>query len=172
MRQVILTVGPMCSGKTTCCKELLELDPELVLVSRDDICREKFGGIWLSAGQHDRAWDVVWDKLEELLRQENVRILLDAWNSGPKARSGMVSALKQMGADKVTAWYFNTPEDTCVEWFIHRESDERAVEYRSRYRNFHSHPVTLDQGFDRIITTDAELCSSEDLVIISTILKL
>ena len=43
MRTVILTVGPRGSGKSTFCKKVIQLDPSIMMVSRDEIIKEHIG---------------------------------------------------------------------------------------------------------------------------------
>ena len=182
MRKVILTVGPQCAGKSSFCQKAVALDPDIILVSRDAICIELFGSVWLSpyTGGHLVAWEKMWEILKEHLKQESVRILLDAWNDSPESRRKMTTKLRQMGVDRIEAWHFITPENVCFEWFFQREIPNyigRMKKYHMDnycrvYRAFQKYPVDVEQGFDRIVRIDASTKSPEHVLSFQTSLEL
>lgn len=61
LKEVILPVGPQGSGKSAFCEKAVELDPNIVLISRDKILIELFGTVFLDSysGGHFHAYDVM-----------------------------------------------------------------------------------------------------------------
>lgn len=173
MKEVILTVGPQGAGKTTFCKKIVKAHPEIAYVSRDEVLTEMFGKTSLNpyTGGHIVAFERMLDIVAEQLDQPNARMILDCWNGFPGERVAITQRLRFFGADRVEAWRFVTPEETCIKWFMDREeatvpdksTDERwrqlrrdmAIDScRSNYALYHRQPVELDQGFNFITCID------------------
>jgi adenylate kinase family enzyme len=168
MRRVFLTSGPPGAGKSTFCEQVIATNPEIVLVSRDQILIAMFGTVWLSAytGEHKAGWDRMWKIVSEKLRLKNTSIILDCWNGYPSKRMVITSRLRHYSADYVEAWLFTTPQDVCVEWRLQREAEQggeewkddrleatkkyKAISYAADHNLFHSMPTDETQGFNLV----------------------
>lgn len=162
MKRVAVTVGPQGAGKTVFCKQLVCARPDIAYVSRDEVLNEIFGTVWLDPYTQDRrvAIDLMWQKVEKELEKLHTLIILDAWNGSVDQRLQITEKLRELGSDWIEAWYFTTPEDICLGWFLAREDKLRhktflgkeitAQFYRRDYRLYHSRLTKLDQGFDFI----------------------
>lgn len=171
MRQVILTVGPRGAGKTTFCQEIIKLRPEVVMIERDALFNELVRDTWQdpSLGNFHYGYKVMMKKVEEVLKPDPVILILDSWTGDAIDRWRLIKNLRQCGADRITAWYFVTAEDSVVSQFMKKskfsQEDEvmRNIETRfcrRNYRVYHSHPVDLEQGFD-----DIELINPDQLTL-------
>lgn len=137
MKQVILTIGPQHIGKSTFCNKIIDSHPDLTLISRDGILVELFGSPYLSpyTGGHYIGYEVMWERIEEHLKKNEVTIILDCWNGPDNERKNIVEKLRLLGVDTVGAWYFITPRETCLEWEIEKveqKKDWRNEEWRIR----------------------------------------
>jgi hypothetical protein len=167
MRRVIVTSGPMGSGKSTYCNQLLNFNPLLTLISRDAILIELFGTVWLDSysGGHFYAQDIMWKRVAEALKPDSVFLILDTWNGSGSERQHITSKLRQLGADWIIGHCFITPEKTALRWYIKRQSigrendawyirqlnaDYQADNFHHDYLLYHSHGVTEEQGFDQV----------------------
>ncbi len=180
MKEVFLTVGPRGAGKSMFCEKALELDPELVLISRDKILIELFGTTGLSPYTNDHV--IGWKKMEKvvqsILKRIKVQIILDCWNGFPEERRNLTEFLRTCGAEKITAWYFVTSEEICTKQRLTRDKEEGpnglanrdwydAVycgAYKRDHALFHSMPVDVDQGFDEIIRIDPFTMHPKDIL--------
>lgn len=167
MKTAILTVGPRWSGKSTFCNQIIHSHTEIVLVSRDAILIELFGSIYLSAysSGHLVALKKMWEITAEHMQRSKMLMILDCWNGFAKERNTITEKLRSVGAERIIAWYFITPEDVCLKWFmgeikneikgknpkwikLHKETKQES--YIHDYRLYHSQPVDSTQGFDFI----------------------
>lgn len=171
MKRVILTVGPQYAGKSTFCERVVSAHPEIVLVSRDAILTELFGTVWLDhyTGGHVVGWEKMWEIVAQRLQQDGVTMILDAWNGSACERRDFVKRLRSLGAERVEAWYFITPENFCLQWYLKGEPPDvkarnskwrqliyqmRIDSYHNHYQYFHLQKVELEQGFDFIRRID------------------
>ncbi len=159
MKRVILTIGPQGAGKSTFCKQIVNECPKIDLVSRDEILIELFGTVWLSpyGDGHHRAHEIMWKKIKDLLKFDDSTIILDTWNGYPKERSDICKILRDFGVDRIEGWYFITPQQICVKWYLERENPneewrrESCIRTcRSNYSFYHSHEVSKNQGFNTL----------------------
>lgn len=171
MKTVILTVGPRGAGKSNFCNQIVQSHSEIVLVSRDAILIELFGSIYFSAysGGHWVALEKIWEIIAEYMQQSEVLMILDCWNGFANERIIITKKLRSLGVERIVAWYFITPEDACLKWFMEEIKDEiksknlnknpkwiklhkeaKQESYLHDYRLYHSQPVDSTQGFDFI----------------------
>ena len=167
MKKVSLTVGPQCAGKSTFCQRFVGSNPGVVLVSRDQILTELYGSPYFDPylGDHLSGMAKMWEIVAGHLSLEGMTLILDCWNESARGRQEMVKRLCSLGADSVEAWYFTTPKEICVERFLARRPNpgkgnlemQRVWEetyreqYLMAYRNFHSEPPALADGFDCVL---------------------
>lgn len=163
MREAIVTVGPQGAGKSTFCEKIVALYPKIKLVSRDAILLELFGSVYLNpyTGGHQLAFEKMWELVAEHLQQEDLVLILDCWNDDARGRRDITRKLRYLGAETVNAWYFITPEETCIDWVMAKLAaiakkekitfDSERESYVDYYRGYHRQPVRLIQGFDAII---------------------
>lgn len=116
MKRVILTVGPQGSGKSTFCEGIAAAYPDIIIVSRDAILLEMFGSVWLSphTGEHYAGKEKMWKILSKHLTCDSATVILDCWNGSADERLAITNKLRELGANKIEAWRFTTPEETCV----------------------------------------------------------
>ena len=122
MKTVFLTVGPQGSGKSVFCQKVVLENQHLKMVSRDAILIELFGTPWLDSysGGHFLAHEKMWKDVAEYLTQDDIALILDCWNGYPEERQEMVKRLRNLGAERVVAWYFTTPLNVCIEWYLQK----------------------------------------------------
>lgn len=165
MKTVILTVGPQGAGKSTYCERVIQTHPDIQLLSRDKLLKQLFGSVWLDpyAGGHYYAMEQLWKHVRTTLERatDHTTLILDCWNGSLRERSLIVAKLHEAGADKVIAWYFTTPLEQCVHWFVDRECEDEEEEWKRQSRerscrhNFHLfHMLASDVkqgiGFDHV----------------------
>ena len=167
MKEVFLTCGPQHTGKSFFCKKLVEENPGLIYLSRDEILIEKFGTTMLTAygGGHHWAWQQLWGKVDHLFSEEgDLKIILDAWNGGTDERKYIFKLIKKTGADKVSLLYFKTPYKNHQQYYLKEKPIEEGstphwtkVRRRNGLRNcrhfyslFHSQPIFKENIFDRV----------------------
>jgi len=124
MKRVVLTIGPQYAGKSTFSEQVVKAYSEVILASRDKVLMRLFGKVYLDSysGGHYAAWDELWKEVDGHLQQlSNVTLILDAWNGPPEDRRPIVEKLRAMGVDRVEAWHFVTPLETCIKWMEKRE---------------------------------------------------
>jgi len=171
MREVIVTVGPRASGKSCLCDKVLALDPSLVLVSRDKITIELCGSTSPDpySGGHQYANERMWETLTELLElRADVRVILDAWNGSSRERTSINQKLRDLGVNRIKAWYFVTPVEYVEEWFWRKPGIAKMEEMGDRqgqgltfysadaprcdYELFHKYAEEINSdGFDEIV---------------------
>jgi adenylate kinase family enzyme len=163
----------MGSGKTTYCHKLVGANPSLIMISRDAILTEFFGSAWLheETGGHFFGLEVMWKRVADALRQDDVSLILDTWSGSSDDRKEITTKLRELGADWIAGYCFITPEETALRWHIERQSvgqeewhikqlnaQNYADNFRHDCRLFHSYGVTLEQGFDQVYSIDPRTC--------------
>lgn len=171
MKEVIIPVGPQGSGKSFFCEKAVKADPNLVLISRDKILIELFGGVFLSpySGEHFHAYDMMWRKVREQIRNTpEYRVILDTWNGTRQERATIIQKLRKLGAKRIVGWYFVTPVEAVNEWFWKKPEVAKSSDMRSRqgqnltffsddapirdHALFHRLASEIDsEGFDEIV---------------------
>jgi len=168
MKQVVLTIGPQGTGKSTFCHQVIKSHPEILMVSRDAILVEMFGSAYLDSysGGHWAALEKMWEIVKTYMSRAEVLMILDCWNCIPEERREITKNLKTLGVDRIGAWYFVTPEDVCLRWYMGRTQSELKKagpqwknfreegmrdSFLRHYEWFHSERVDCSQGFDFII---------------------
>ena len=117
---VYLLVGQRGAGKSCYAKRLLANQPELLLISRDEILVRKFGSTDTNpyGGAQWYALEVMHRLLRFVFRtRPRVRIVLDCWTENSKGRTSLVRKLREYGATQVVALYFVTPREVVNSWF-------------------------------------------------------
>jgi len=167
MKTAILTVGPRWSGKSTFCNQIIRSRSEIVLVSRDAILIELFGSTCISpySGGHGFALEKMWEITTEYMQRNEMLMILDCWNGFAEERNEITKKLRSIEIERIIAWYFITPEDVCLRWFMEDAEDEikkekskyrelyiksKQTSYLHDYQLYHSQPVDFIQGFDCI----------------------
>lgn len=167
MSVVILTVGPQNIGKSTFCKKVLEMNPDTILISRDEILIEIFGSAYLNPyeGGHYIGYDIMWERIEEKLKTISGPLILDCWNGPDKERDKIINRLRALSVTTIGAWYFITPLPKCLAWVIERfekEKDWRNEEWRETKRRIRTSSFTecyeffyenanVGEGFDFVV---------------------
>lgn len=174
-KQVFVLVGQRASGKSTYATKLVGGQPELQLISRDDLLLKEFGKIDSNHYCGNLGWgeDETWRLVKEALSAgRDTKLILDHWTWTSLDRKKMIKTLRDLGATAVTALYFRTPVETVSQWFwlkpkIAKSSEMRKIGFDQGftfymedaplkdYANFHRHAETIDtDGFDSILEID------------------
>ena len=184
LKEVILTVGPQGSGKSSFCEKAVALDPSLTLISRDKILYELFGSVFLDAysGGHYHAYEVMWERVKEQVEAtSDSRIILDTWNGGSRERRAIIERLRELGVGRVVAWYFVTPVETVSEWFWNKPGIAKSSEMCARsgqgltffsdkapkhdYKLFHKWARDIDlDGFDEVVRINPLVTTPEQVL--------
>lgn len=160
MNRVYLTSGPRGSGKSTFAKKVIAASPEIILVSRDDILRKRFGYTSLDSytGGHAVVYKIVFEKIKEHLNgSEDSVILLDHWNGFPQHRRTIIRDLRGLGVEFVFCLYFVLPLETCQKWFMKKDDSAGASLYsvESDYDLFYKTSSDIEaDGFDGVVYID------------------
>lgn len=185
MREVILTVGPRASGKSEFCQKAIQIDPSITLVSRDELLIKLFGTTSLNpyAGDHYLAEAEMWKIVEKRLKfGSELKILLDAWNGSSRERLAITRMLRDLGADKIKAWYFVTQPECVNQWFWQKPGIAKMSEMRSHlgkkyvfydddaprrdYKLFHQLALEIDSdGFDEVTKIDPVITLPEHVLV-------
>ncbi len=125
MKTAILTVGMRGAGKTHFCKAVHKVRPDIHFFCRDDYFNEHFGHFTFDpySGEGPYAAQCFWQFLIESINQNEGIFLIDYWTGYVETRVDLINRLYIAGAEKVIAWFFNTPLKKNIEWFIEREFD-------------------------------------------------
>ena len=127
MKTAILTVGTRGSGKTTFCKKVKSLHPEVILLCRDDYFDEHFGRHTFDplTGDIESAIESFWGYATKMILNSPVDsvFLIDFWTIYEFSRKKIIARLYDAGISEVRCWFFNTPLETNICWFIERETN-------------------------------------------------
>lgn len=184
MREVILTVGPRASGKSEFCRRATQVDPSITLISRDALLIELFGTTSLNpyTGGHYLAEERMWKEVEERLKHDRIRLILDAWNGSSRERLTITRRFRDLGADRIKAWYFVTQPEYVDQWFWQKPGIARMSEMRTRqgqkltyyddgaprrdYELFHRLALGIDfDGFDELTKIDPLITLPEHVLV-------
>ncbi|MCC7356203.1 MAG: AAA family ATPase [Candidatus Doudnabacteria bacterium] len=184
MKEVILTVGPRASGKSSFCERVVAVDSDIVLISRDNLIIELCGKTDLDpySDGHRNALGMMWKMLEENLRTNSrTRIILDTWNGSSGDRTSIISRLDKLGASRISAWYFTTSIEYVSEWFWQKPGIAKMSEMRTRqhenlsffredevrrsYELFHQLAKKIDRdGFHEVTRLDPLVDAPETMI--------
>jgi adenylate kinase family enzyme len=132
---IFLLIGQRGSGKTTYGKRLVEQQPDLHAISRDEILVRLFGSVHTSpyTGEGIFATEILHTILKRALKNtpDKIRILLDCWTGTNSERKKMVHYLRSIGATKVIGLYFITPVEAVNKWFWQKPGIAKISEIRS-----------------------------------------
>lgn len=168
---VFLLVGQRGSGKSHYGKRLIEADPKLQVISRDEILIRRYGSVhtdpYSGAGYY--AYEIM-DRLlrRKLATQTRARLLLDCWTGDSRERKNLLKKLRYYGADRVVALYFITPLTIVENWFWSKPGIAKIGEIRTRqgeglsffsenaprhdHELFHELAAKIDSdGFDEVV---------------------
>lgn len=185
MREVMLTVGPRASGKSEFCRKSISLDPSLTIVSRDELLVQMFGKTSLNpyTGDHEFALEQMWETVSEKLGSSpNSRMILDTWNGTSDERISLIQKLREIGAEKIKAWYFVTELEYVEQWFWQKPNIAKISEMKSHqnqgyvfysedaprwdYELFHELASDINSdGFDKVIKIDPLKTQPEEVLI-------
>lgn len=135
MQEVILIVGPRASGKSSFCERTVAIDSSIVLVSRDIMLVEVFGKTSLDpySGGHEYVSERMWKVVEDQLRSISpLRMILDTWNESSGERCRIIAQLRDLGAERIIAWYFVTPVEYVEKWFWKKPGIAKTEEMSTR----------------------------------------
>ncbi len=170
-KTVFLLVGPRAAGKSTYGKLLMESDPELKGISRDEIAIRLFGS------EHSSSYDgVAYYTYKIMLRlvkkklaaNQPVKLVFDCWTGDSQQRVSLIKTLKELGATRIVALFFTTPLENVEEWFwkkpgiakmntMSKNQGKGLIFYSDTapkydYELFHEFSSGIDSdGFDEII---------------------
>ncbi len=168
---VYLLVGQQGAGKSHYAKKLIRNNPELVLISRDEILMRLFGSAYRNSytGDHHHAESEMHHLLKDkLAKQDGVKLILDTWTGESLERNILINKLRKYGAKYVIALYFITPPEVVNLWFWKKPGIAKAKEYHTKkdegliffpegapihdYKIFHLLASSIDsEGFDKVI---------------------
>ncbi|MDP2934794.1 MAG: AAA family ATPase [bacterium] len=168
---VYLLIGQRGSGKSHYARRIIENQPGLSAVSRDEILLRFFGSV--DTNPYTGAQYLAQEIMHRLLRrklstQTGLRLILDAWTGESRERKLLISRLRQHGATRVVALYFITPLETVNSWFWKKPGIAKMKEMKIRqekgllffsedapahdYKIFHECASRIDSnGFDKVI---------------------
>lgn len=192
MKKAIVCVGPRASGKSSFCEKVSTCHPTIPVVSRDQLLIEQFGSIHLNtySGAHEYAMELLWQRVQSVVEVNlHPLLILDVWNGSSKERIRIVRKLRDLGIDKVTAWYFTTPVEQVIEWFWKKPGIAKTSEMHTRkgenlsyysetapardYELFHRYARNINSdGFDEIIEINPLLIQPEQIFVTETALTL
>ena len=172
--RVYLLVGQQGAGKSEYAKRLIEQQPDLSFVSRDEILMKEFGTVFLDSysGGHEYAYEIMYRALRDALSaKQGIRMLLDTWTGDKDDRNHLIARLREYGADHVVALYFITPLPLVESWFWKKPGVAKISEMRAHrgegltffsedgprrdYETFHMFAKEIDSnGFDEVIRID------------------
>ena len=173
-RVVYVLIGPRGAGKSQYAKKLAAEQPELQVVSRDEILVRLFGSEHCDrySGGHHLALEEMNLKLRQILSATGaVSVVLDTWTGDSAERKYLIRELRDLGATRIVALYFVTPLDHVVEWFWKKPGIAKISEYHSRqgqglvfhledtprrdYKLFHKLASEIESdGFNKVIRID------------------
>lgn len=131
---VYLLVGQRGAGKSFYANLLLANQPELLLISRDEILVRKFGST--NTNPYGEAQWYTLEVLHRFLRfvlrtRPIVKIVLDCWTGDSSGRASLVQKLREYGATRVVALYFVTPREVVNSWFWLKPGIAKMEEMRN-----------------------------------------
>jgi len=158
MKRVILTSGPRGAGKSHYVNNFRGKNSRFGLLSRDECSSELFGRTSFDpyTGEGEYAHRIFFGRVKEALKKPgSVDLIVDCWNGWSKQRSKMIERFRSYGADRVICWKFVTPLDTCINWFMKKDSDEIGGRTESSvewyYALYHKESQGIEEdGFDKV----------------------
>lgn len=145
--KVIIGIGVPGCGKTTHLKPLAQ-KLGLAYVNGDDI-REELTG---DPKDHTRE-TAVWNLARQRIKTEllNRGVVVDATHTKKKDRIDIIKFCKDNGAREITAYWFNTPLDTCLERNALRPRVVPEEAVKKMHNRLQLNPPDLEEGFTRIL---------------------
>jgi len=146
-----MAIGLPGSGKTTLLKKAAKRY-DLTYISRDDI-REEMLGDALVQSANKQVWQEANRKTIAALKSGRGVVLdscfVEAWK-----RKDAIALLRESGADRVIAVFFNVSIEISKERNLKRKYvvPNRAIDWM--YERLKEHPPSKDEGFDALYTVD------------------
>lgn len=173
---VYLLVGQRGSGKSHYARQVIERQPEISALSRDEILVRLFGSVHTSpyTGEQYIAQEIMHRLLRrKLSTQTELKLILDTWTGYSEERKSLVKKLRQYGATRIVALYFVTSLKTVNIWFWKKPGIAKAEEMKARqgegfaffskdapahdYEFFHENALRIDSnGFNEVIRIDPQ----------------
>lgn len=171
---VYLLVGQRGAGKTHYGARLIESQPELIPINRDEILVRLFRTVHPESysGEHHLALYIMKRLIRrKLSTRKGVKIILDTWTESSWERKSMIKQLREFGANRIIALYFITPVELVNIWFWQKPGIGRMNEMMEREGQglvfypenapMHDHAIFHEQasgigadGFDAVIRID------------------
>ena len=145
---LVILVGPPCSGKSTFAKELAKEDHNWIIISPDTI-REEITGNIHDQSKNTLVFDRVYNDLVSAL-ESGFNVIYDATNCRIQYRYKIINAV-QGKVDKLFCVVFATNISECLRrneernWIVPEDVIERM------YFTLRKHPPTIFEGYDAII---------------------
>lgn len=174
---IYLLVGQRGAGKSHYANKLKEQQPELVLISRDEILIRLFGSTSVDpyTGGHILAYEETLREIKKVFSEgDKKKVLLDFWTGFSNERWSLVRKLRELGAERIVALYFITPLALVEQWFWLKPGIARISEIKTRngekgiafysdsapsfdFDLFHKEALRIDNdGFDEVLRIDPQ----------------
>lgn len=168
---VYLLIGQRGSGKSYYAKRLLEKQPKLSVISRDEIIKRMCGSTSVSpyTGVHFFAQKMMHRLLRrKLSTQSGLSLILDTWTGDGEERMFLIRELRMYGAARIVGLYFITPVEVVNSWFWKKPEIAKIEEMEIRkekgltffnedapardHKIFHALTANIDSnGFDEVV---------------------
>lgn len=112
MKQITFMVGFPGSGKSTQIKQMLEGNPDAVVISPDEIREEYCGGNRGDQSKNKEVWAEAYFRTVEAFASE-ATIIFDATLVSKKSRKTLIEISKKAGYS-ITAFWVDTPVEECI----------------------------------------------------------
>lgn len=158
MKILLLTSGPRGGGKTTYAEEIKRNQPNIPIVSRDEIRLKLFGSIGLNPYTSDT--QVAFTAMSEALKlslstkESSEIVILDCWNGYSNERKKIIKTARECGAHRVHCLQFFVPLRICIKWFAQKTYTGGLTEHSVRwdYELYYRTAEDIENdGFDSII---------------------
>ncbi len=148
---VVMGVGIPGSGKTTVLSKVAE-HLDIIRISPDEI-REELTGNQSDQSVNTEAWNQAYDRVRTALELGR-SVIVDATHAEAFRRPQAVEMYRSFGAVAVVAVFFDTSLSIAKQRNVGRE---RVIPEHVLERMHHllmAEPVTIDEGFDEVITAN------------------
>ena len=167
---IFLLVGQRGAGKTTFAQKVVQVQPEISFINRDEICENLYNTTYFDPYWHSpkRPTQLIEKLLVERVSNEpECKIILEFWSPTSGNRKGLIQWLQKLGISRVVALYFITPLELVDVWFWEKEDVLKDLKARQTgdnssktsqsddYHMFHFFAQDIDkEGFAEVIRVD------------------